>query len=93
MKNLFFNKILIIFEILLKNDDLFLLYIYENSENRVLMQRRVNIFAQIIKFISGPVIHCFTSYVSLTQIVYKMIDEWNELSESITFMLEVSFGF
>ena len=75
-----------------KNQEFLLLYIFEDSQNRVLMQRKVNIFAQIIQFISGPIIQCFTNYPILTQIVFKMIDEWNSLSESITFMLEVSYS-
>ncbi|CAG2121598.1 unnamed protein product, partial [Medioppia subpectinata] len=44
-----------------KSQEFFLLYIYKESEDKVLMQRRVDIFAQIIKFIFGPLIHCLAN--------------------------------
>jgi len=54
------------------------------------MQRKVDIFAQIIQFIFGPTIQVMKTNDYLVKTAFDMIEKWQQLSESMTFMLEVS---
>ncbi len=53
------------------------------------MQRKVDVFAQIMQFIFGPVMEAIKTNHYLVKIAFDMIEKWKQLSESITFMLEV----
>ncbi len=75
---------------LLKRQEFFFLYIFGDTEKEILMQRKVDIFAQIMQFIFGPVMEAIKTNHYLVEIAFDMIEKWKQLSENITFMLEVS---